>query len=56
MERHDGRLELLHWSESPVTLAEEPAAPNPEVCGDARPVLDVLPAAFVEQLNRSVGR
>lgn len=56
VERHDGRLELLHWSESPVTLAEEPAAPNPEVCGDARPVLDVLPAAFVEQLNRSVGR
>jgi hypothetical protein len=52
VERENGRLELLHWSESPVVLAVEPDAPHPEVCGDARPILDVVPAGFVEQVNR----
>ncbi|NEI89184.1 UDP-2,3-diacylglucosamine diphosphatase, partial [Rhizobium leguminosarum] len=47
-----GKLELLHWSESPIVLAKEPDAPNPDVCGDARPVIDTLPTAFVEQVNR----
>ena len=52
VEQENGKLELLHWSESPVVLAKEPDAPNPDVCGDARPVIDTLPTAFVEQVNR----
>ncbi|WP_029654146.1 UDP-2,3-diacylglucosamine diphosphatase [Marinobacter daepoensis] len=55
VERDDGRLELLHWSEEPVTLSREPDAPNPELAGDARPVIDALPAAFLEQLNGPAG-
>lgn len=51
VEQMDGRLELLHWSESPVTLCREPETPNPELSGDARPVIDVLPAAFFEQFS-----
>ncbi|HCP22173.1 MULTISPECIES: UDP-2,3-diacylglucosamine diphosphatase [Marinobacter] len=51
VERENGRLELLHWSESPVTLSQEPETPNPELAGDARPVIDALPAAFLEQIN-----
>lgn len=52
VEQGDGRLELLHWSEAPSTLAVEPDAPHPEVCGEARPALDPVPAGFVEQVNR----
>lgn len=51
VERENGQLELLHWSESPVTLCREPEVPNPELAGDARPVIDVLPAAFLDQFN-----
>nr|BBJ02331.1 hypothetical protein YBY_01790 [Marinobacter nauticus] len=51
VERGVGKLELLHWSESPVTLSREPEHPNPELAGHARPVIDALPAAFLEQLN-----
>lgn len=54
VEQENGRLELLHWSESPSVLAVEPDVPHPEVCGDARPVLDNVPAGFVEQVNRLV--
>ncbi len=52
VERADGRLELLHWSEQPVVVATEPDAPAPEISGDSRPVIDILPAAFLEQVNR----
>ena len=52
VEQESGKLELLHWSESPSVLAAEPDVPHPEVCGDARPVLDSVPAGFVEQVNR----
>ncbi len=52
VEGADGRLALLHWSEAPAILAWEPEAPNPELDDDVRPVIDVLPAAFVEQINR----
>lgn len=52
VEQENGRLELLHWSESPTVLATEPDAPHPDVCGDARPVIDDLPTGFVEQVNR----
>lgn len=51
-EREDGRLELLHWSECPTVLAVEPAGPHPDVCGEDRPAVDVLPARFVEQVHR----
>ncbi|MFO8140382.1 MAG: UDP-2,3-diacylglucosamine diphosphatase, partial [Marinobacter sp.] len=53
VEQMDGHLELLHWSESPVTLSCEPEVPSPELSGDARPVVDVLPAAFLEQFGGS---
>lgn len=55
VEQADGRLELLHWSESPVTLSREPDAPSPELAGDVRPVVDALPASFLEQFNEPVG-
>lgn len=48
----DGRLELLHWSEFPTIIESEPDAPAPEMHGDRRPVIDILPAAFLEQVNR----
>ncbi len=51
VEQENGRLELLHWSETPVILSREPEAPSPELAGDARPVIDALPAAFLEQFN-----
>ncbi len=54
VEQENGTLELLHWSENPNVLAREPDAPHPDVCGDARPVIDALPTAFVEQVNRLV--
>ncbi|KEF29899.1 Ser/Thr protein phosphatase family protein [Marinobacter nitratireducens] len=52
VEGEDGKFQLLHWSEAPAILASEPESPNPGLSGDARPVLDPLPAAFVEQVNR----
>mgnify|MGYP001627781152 CR=1 FL=1 len=52
VENDDGKLELLHWSEQPSIIATEPLAPAPEVSGDRRPVIDILPAAFLEQVNR----
>lgn len=52
VENADGTLELLHWSEQPSIIATEPSAPAPEVSGDSRPVIDILPAAFLEQVNR----
>lgn len=52
VESNDGRLSLLHWSERPEIQAVEPEAPAPDVCPDQRPVIDVLPAAFIEQVNR----
>ena len=52
VEQADGRLELLHWSENPVIIQSEPDTPSPEVDSDQRPVIDVLPAAFIEQVNR----
>jgi UDP-2,3-diacylglucosamine pyrophosphatase LpxH len=54
VEQDDGKLELLHWSESPAILSREPEQPSPELAGDARPVIDVLPAAFLEQFNGPV--
>ena len=45
-------LEIRKASVAPIVLAKEPDAPNPDVCGDARPVIDTLPTAFVEQVNR----
>jgi len=54
VEHGNGRLELLHWSEVPATLAWEPETPHPEMCGDVRPALDHVPAGFVEQVNRLV--
>jgi hypothetical protein len=35
-------------------LATEPDAPAPEVESGQRPVIDVLPAAFIEKVNRLV--
>lgn len=52
VEAQDGQLSLLHWSERPEIQAVEPEAPAPDVCPDRRPVIDVLPAAFIEQVNR----
>lgn len=52
VEQADGQLQLLHWSEQPAIMANEPEAPAPEVCGDRRPVTDILPAAFLDQVNR----
>ncbi|MCK7545217.1 UDP-2,3-diacylglucosamine diphosphatase [Marinobacter bryozoorum] len=52
VEQADGQLQLLHWSEQPAIMATEPEAPAPEVCGDRRPVIDILPAAFLDQVNR----
>lgn len=52
VEQADGQLQLLHWSEQPAIMATEPEAPAPEVCGDRRPVTDILPAAFLDQVNR----
>ncbi|SET43009.1 UDP-2,3-diacylglucosamine pyrophosphatase LpxH [Marinobacter segnicrescens] len=52
VEQADGQLQLLHWSEQPAIIATEPEAPAPEVCGDRRPVIDILPAAFLDQVNR----
>ncbi|MGM0570491.1 UDP-2,3-diacylglucosamine diphosphatase [Marinobacter sp.] len=52
VEQGDGQLQLLHWSEQPSIIATEPDAPAPEVSGDRRPVIDILPAAFLEQVNR----
>ncbi|MEC7815591.1 MAG: UDP-2,3-diacylglucosamine diphosphatase [Pseudomonadota bacterium] len=52
VESNDGRLSLLHWSERPEIQAVEPEAPAPDVCAGQRPVIDVLPAAFIEQVNR----
>lgn len=52
VEQTDGRLALLHWSEQPAIFATEPDAPAPEVSGHQRPVIDILPAAFLEQVNR----
>jgi len=52
VEQVDGQLQLLHWSEKPSIIATEPDAPAPEVCGDRRPVIDILPAAFLDQVNR----
>ncbi|WP_297797493.1 UDP-2,3-diacylglucosamine diphosphatase [uncultured Marinobacter sp.] len=52
VEQADGELQLLHWSENPSIIASEPQTPAPEMSGDQRPVIDVLPAAFVEQVNR----
>ncbi|WP_417548480.1 UDP-2,3-diacylglucosamine diphosphatase [Marinobacter segnicrescens] len=52
VEQVDGQLQLLHWSEKPSIIATEPDAPTPEVCGDRRPVIDILPAAFLDQVNR----
>lgn len=52
VEQGDGQLQLLHWSEQPSIIATEPDVPAPEVCGDRRPVIDILPAAFLDQVNR----
>ena len=52
VEQADGQLQLLPWSEQPAIIATEPEAPAPEVCGDRRPVIDILPAAFLDQVNR----
>lgn len=51
VEDHDGQLSLLHWSEQPEVIATEPSEPSPELAA-GRPVIDVLPAAFIEQVNR----
>jgi len=52
VELPSGGLQLLHWSEQPSILAVEPDAPEPEASAELRPVLDVLPAAFLEKINR----
>ena len=52
VESADGKLALLHWSEQPSIIASEPVAPAPDVSGERRPVVDILPAAFLEQVNR----
>jgi UDP-2,3-diacylglucosamine pyrophosphatase LpxH len=52
VESADGRLSLLHWSERPEIQAVEPEAPAPDVRPGQRPVIDVLPASFIEQVNR----
>jgi hypothetical protein len=51
VERHDGKLDILHWSEQPGILASEPAQPAPEFSGGQRPVIDVLSPAFIESIN-----
>lgn len=53
VEDQAGQLALLHWSEQPEIIAREPEAPSPELSGN-RPVIDVLPASFIEQVNRVV--
>lgn len=53
VEDQAGQLALLHWSEQPEIIAREPEAPSPELSGE-RPVIDVLPASFIEQVNRVV--
>jgi UDP-2,3-diacylglucosamine pyrophosphatase LpxH len=51
VERRDGKLDILHWSEQPGILASEPAQPAPEFSGGQRPVIDVLSPAFIESIN-----
>lgn len=51
VERLDGKLDILHWSEQPGVLASEPARPTPEFSGGQRPVIDVLSPAFIESIN-----
>lgn len=47
VESFDGRLAILHWSEQPAVIAEEPDAPTPY----EGPVPVPLAASFIEQVN-----
>lgn len=51
VERNDGKLDILHWSEQPGILVSEPAQPAPEFTSGQRPVIDVLSPAFIESIN-----
>ncbi|PHQ16555.1 UDP-2,3-diacylglucosamine diphosphatase [Marinobacter profundi] len=51
VERQDGKLEILHWSEQPRVIHQEPAVPSPEFGAGVRPVADVLSPSFIEQVN-----
>ncbi|MDX1633357.1 MAG: UDP-2,3-diacylglucosamine diphosphatase [Marinobacter sp.] len=47
VEGFDGRLSILHWSEQPSVVAEEPDAPTPY----EGPAPVPLAASFIEQVN-----
>lgn len=51
VESASGRLEILHWSEEPRLVEQEPDAPAPEFVRGPRPVIDALTPAFIEQVN-----
>lgn len=55
VEQKDGRLDILHWSEQPAIIATEPLEPAPEFASGQRPVIDVLPPAFIESINATPG-